>query len=131
MLIFFKKYWARIFGILLVLLFFVSFQGFAQIKKKDRGKLPKEDKKPIYIYKFSTKGIGYNNPCVDRITRKWGFEYELVCKNSPNPQPKAWMFFHNMWAKLKVTLFHAGPFWQLRIKKKIRDCRVNTGDFKG
>lgn len=59
------------------------------------------------------------NPCVEQVTHRYGFEYELVPKTvSMNVFRR---FFHNLGVNT-VLFFKYGPFWKKKMKKKIRVC---------
>lgn len=59
------------------------------------------------------------NPCVEQVTHRYGFEYELVPKTVKMNVFRR--FFHNLGVNT-LTFLKNGPFWKKRMKKKIRIC---------
>lgn len=88
------------------------------------------NKKVTYIIKKNTREILYGNKCVEEYTRDMGFMYLVIPKGQPGYESELDRFFHNFGAKAKL-FFTKGPFWKLRVKKRIKECRKKTGDFVG
>lgn len=59
------------------------------------------------------------NPCVEQVTHRYGFEYELVPKTVKMNVFRR--FFHNLGVNT-ITFFKHGPFWKKKMKKKIKTC---------
>lgn len=95
-------------------------------KKDDRPK--RENLK--YIIKNSTNGIFYGNPCALTVTRKMGFEYAVQTKGMQGSMSDFSRFFHNFWVKTGLFFKHS-PFWKIRLKKKLRECGLKSGDRVG
>lgn len=83
-----------------------------------------------YIYVKDSKGILYGNPCSVEVTRKMGFEYVPQPLGVPGSISLKDIEKNNLLVKLKL-LFTKGPFWKLIVKKRIKECAVNSGDFVG
>lgn len=85
---------------------------------------------PRYIVITETKGVLYGNPCAVDETHKMGFEYVLLKKGQPGYETWWKKFGNNL--KVKTGLvFRRSPLWKAVLKKRIEECRVNTGDFVG
>jgi hypothetical protein len=76
------------------------------------------------------RNIGYGNRCVMEATHKLGFTYVPMPINEVERKSGFYYFIHNQAARFKVTLKN-GPFWQHKLKKRIKECRRTTGDFTG
>ncbi|MAE83227.1 MAG: hypothetical protein CMB80_10855 [Flammeovirgaceae bacterium] len=101
-------------------------QGYQADKPRNRPK-----RKVIeYIYVKDSKDILYGNPCAMEVTRKMGFEYVPQPLGVPGGMSINEIEKHNMLIKLKL-FFTKGPFWKLIVKKRIKDCATNSGDFVG
>lgn len=87
-------------------------------------------KKPLEIIKNDTQGILYGNKCFEEFTRSRGYIY--IVQPQPNPTFKAKLkkFFHNFGVKFIITLKRS-IFWKSVEKKKVKDCRLKTGDRVG
>jgi hypothetical protein len=83
-----------------------------------------------YIIKSDSKNTLKGNDCFEEVTRKYGFEYLIVPEDLPPNRNgfKRWM--HNFGVKF-ILFFRNGPGWQLRLKRKYRDCKYRYGDFTG
>ena len=76
---------------------------------------------------ISTRNVLYGNKCVHDFTQSMGFEYHVETKMEKE-QSTAWSrYWGNKAAKIKITLKN-GPFWQARVRRKVNECRVKTGD---
>ena len=95
-------------------------------KKKDG---PKK-RKPKYIVKKNTKGILYGNRCFLDVQRSMGFEYLVQPKGQPLNRTGLQRNLHNFGVKF-ILLFRNGPFWQIRLTKRKKECRKLSGDFVG
>lgn len=76
------------------------------------------------------KGILLGNRCMEEATREMGFRYEVVPKEGPGSKTHEGVFFHNLGVKT-ILLFKNGPFWSIRLKKRMKECRRKTGDYMG
>jgi hypothetical protein len=83
---------------------------------------------PIYLSVNSTRSVLYGNPCATKITRDMGFEYHILTKMEKetilNPE------WQNFLAEVQV-FFKNGPFWKIKVRRGIEDCRRKTGDYVG
>lgn len=91
---------------------------------------PKEKKSYRTIYRRNAYGLYLGNKCVEESTQNMGFRYELVPRKGPGSKTAMGVFLHNTGAKT-VLLFRNGPFWQCRLRRKIDNCRIRTGDYIG
>lgn len=84
----------------------------------------------VHIVTTDIRNIGYGNMCVAEETNRMGFEYTPMPVSAIEKRSVFYYFIHNQTAKFKVTLKN-GPFWQHKLKKRIKKCRQMTGDFTG
>jgi hypothetical protein len=105
-------------------------QKTAYKAKVDRNSLPLIPKDYKYIIKNNTKGIYYGNPCAIKVTRKMGFEYDVQVKWTQGSISEPSRNWKNFKVKMGLILRHS-PFWKFRLKKKLRDCGLKTGDRVG
>jgi hypothetical protein len=59
-----------------------------------------------------------------------GFEYLVQPKGQPLNRNGFGRNMHNLGIKF-VLLFKNGPFWQIRLSKRKKECRKLSGDFVG
>jgi len=97
---------------------------YSTVNKKKEG--PKV-KKPLNILKTDTKGILYGNLCFEEFTRSKGYTYVIQPKGDPSFKGSMKRGFHNFGVKF-VILLKNGIFWKLVERKRIKDCRMKTGD---
>jgi hypothetical protein len=98
--------------------------------RPDAKKQGKKKKKKRYIIRSETQGTLIGNKCFEEVTEKFGFEYLIVPENMP-PKPKKFSrSLHNFGIKT-VLFFKNGPGWQIRLKKKYKQCRYQYGDYVG
>lgn len=127
--------------ITLVCLWGISGSAVAQQKKKPTASTntswdarmedePREKKQYKTIYRRDTYGIFLGNKCVQESTQKMGFRYELVHKQGAGSKTAVGVLLHNAGTKM-LLLFKNGPFWQCRLRKRIDECRIRTGDYIG
>ncbi len=83
----------------------------------------------IQLYTRTPKGLLLGNKCAEDVRKECHFQYSIVPARQPNVS-KSKYFFHNLWANIKL-FFKNGPFWKSRMRKKIDNCREQTGDFVG
>jgi len=82
------------------------------------------------MYTNSAKESLIGNSCVEEYTRKLGFVY-IQPYLSPEYTVKVLnQWVNNAWVKT-IVLFRKGPFWQRKLRKRIRYCRESSGDFIG
>lgn len=91
---------------------------------------PRQKKQYRTIYRREQYGTFMGNKCVEECTQNMGFRYELVPRKGPGSKTAVGVFLHNTGTK-SLLLFKNGPFWQLRLRKKIDECRLRTGDYIG
>lgn len=124
-----------------VCLWGMSVQGVAQQKKQpapstntswdaDIEDEPRDKKQYRTIYRRDAYGIFLGNKCVEETTRNMGFRYVLVPRKGPGSKTAVGVFLHNTGTK-SLLLFRNGPFWQCRLRKRIDNCRIRTGDYIG
>ena len=99
----------------------------SKVNKKKEG--PKK-RKIMYIVKKNTKGILYGNRCFLDVQRSMGFEYLVQPKGQPLNRSGLQRNLHNFSVKF-VLIFRNGPFWQISVSKKKKECRRLSGDFVG
>lgn len=90
----------------------------------------KPGKKVYVIYKTDFKETMSGNKCVEDLSRKMRFRYEHLMKKGPGSKTQEGIFLHNLGTKT-ILMFKNGPFWQIRFRKKMKDCQQKTGDFVG
>ena len=135
-----------IFVPIMLLFFLFGHQGLAQSEsgeesvtstqatnpraRPDAKKQGPKKKKKRYIIRSETQGTLIGNKCFEEVTRKFGFEYLIVPEGTP-PKPKKFSrSMHNFGVKT-VLFFKNGPGWQIRLKKKYKQCRYQYGDYVG
>lgn len=86
-----------------------------------------EPKRKVYdrIYKKSTKGTLYGNPCAIDVTHKMGFEYVPLAQG--RGKTAMGIAVNNVFVNLKLSVTRT-PFWKLFLNKKLKDCRLKSGD---
>lgn len=90
----------------------------------------KREKSYFSIFKRSTQDTLIGNKCMEDQTMKMGFRYVLAPKKGPGSRTGAGVLLHNAGTKL-LLFFRNGPFWTVRLKKKVKECRRKTGDYMG
>lgn len=98
-----------------------------KVNKKKQG--PKK-RRILYIVRKDTKNILYGNRCFLDVQRAMGFEYLVQPKGQPLNRSGFTRNMHNLGIKF-VLLFKNGPFWQIRLSKRKKECRKLSGDFVG
>jgi len=83
-----------------------------------------------YLYTYNMREVLYGNPCVSEVTRHFGFEYIPAFDSPDEPRNDLSIFAHNLFTSLSITFRH-GFFWKRKVKKRIRYCAENSGDFNG
>lgn len=91
--------------------------------------MPKR-KRIDYIYKNDLDGIMYGNPCALEETRKMGFEYVFQPLGIPGSIPVDDQFSNNLAINVKLILTRS-PFWKLILNRRIKRCRLKSGDMVG
>lgn len=99
-------------------------------KKNKQEKYRPERDEYDFIFKKSTNGILYGNPCAIEATRKMGFEYIVQSPGLPGSLLKEDVFFNNVWVNIKLV-FRRSPFWKMILNKKFKECKHKTGDIVG
>ena len=97
---------------------------YSTINKKKTG--PKV-KKTTQIIKTNTRGILYGNLCFEDYIKSKGYEYVIQPEGDGSFKSKFKTGWHNFGAKFIVVLKN-GIFWRVAEKKRIRECRIKTGD---
>lgn len=91
---------------------------------------PAMGKNYLMILKRGSQGTLAGNKCVEDQTMKMGFRYMLVPKKGPGSRTGAGVLLHNAGTKF-LLFFRNGPFWTVRLNKKVKECRKKTGDYMG
>ncbi|MGD1841759.1 MAG: hypothetical protein ACFB0B_12810 [Thermonemataceae bacterium] len=84
----------------------------------------------VQIYIRDTEEVLYGNRCAEEIAKQKRIEFIIIPKDIGYGMSKTNFFFSNLGNSIKA-FFRNGPFWKSRIKKKIRRCRKDTGDYVG
>jgi hypothetical protein len=89
-----------------------------------------EPKRKTYskLYKTSTKGTLYGNPCALEVTRKMGFEY--VPLSQGHGKSTVGLILNNTYVNGRLIVTRS-PFWKLILKKRLKNCRTKSGDGVG
>ena len=98
-----------------------------KINKKKQA--PKK-RRPLFIVRKDTRNILYGNKCFLDVQRSMGFEYLVQPKGQPLNRSGFTRNMHNLGIKFVLT-FRNGPFWQIRLSKRKKECRKLSGDFVG
>ncbi|WP_436515373.1 hypothetical protein [Ekhidna sp. To15] len=100
--------------------------------RKDSNKRVNRPKRKRYgvIYVPNGDKILYGNLCVLEETHKMGFEYLVEPTNIAGSKTWKGKFVNNLWVKTKLVVTRS-PFWKLILNKKIKKCRVLSGDLVG
>ncbi|MFY0626030.1 MAG: hypothetical protein JXR07_07040 [Reichenbachiella sp.] len=91
---------------------------------------PKNEKTIRFIYVKSGKNLLIGNPCALEVTRNMGFEYELQHRPDDSFHSNWQRFWNNTGVKSKL-FFTKGPGWKSKVNKKIKQCAIQSGDFRG
>lgn len=83
----------------------------------------------LSIYIKDTKNVLYGNPCMDKISERFGYEYVVMPKNASKFHSGIRKNMHNFF--VKTALFFRNPFWKIISNKKAKECRQKTGDYAG
>ena len=70
------------------------------------------------------------NECVESYTRELGFEYVYPFSSPGIPRNDLYIFANNRWNGLRL-MFKNGLFWKRKVKKRIKACRLSSGDYRG
>lgn len=97
-------------------------------RKAVRPEKPK--RKVLQIHVFNTKRVLIGNRCVAEYTLKRGFEYVSVQADPEKHRNPVLVFFQNLGTRTLLT-FKIGPFWSVRTRRHINQCRKSSGDFVG
>lgn len=100
--------------------------------KKRGNKMKHRPKRKTYhhIYRNSTKGTLYGNPCALEATRKMGFEYVIQTPGLPGAVIMEDVRVNNFLVNLKL-IFTRSPFWKLILNRKLKKCQQKSGDIVG
>lgn len=96
-----------------------------------RSSRPAKKEKRIYrLYVYKPSKVLYGNRCATNYLHKHGFEYIPVQDDPSKHRNPLFVFFHNLGVRTALT-FRNGPFWSVRARKHIKQCRISSGDFVG
>lgn len=91
---------------------------------------PKPARVYTAIYTTRTNYYLVGNDCMRQFTRQMGFEYVAYDEyDHENLGPLAYHFY-NVTSRLGM-IFKAGPFWKIKVNRKLAECRRSSGDFIG
>lgn len=99
-------------------------------KESNNNKNMPKRRQVSYIYKNELDGILYGNPCALEATRKMGFEYVFQPLGIPGSIPVDEQFSNNLAINFKL-IFTRSPFWKLILNRRIKKCRLKSGDMVG
>jgi hypothetical protein len=131
-------------SLLLLLTIGLSLQGYSQTAKNKTftegttnttfdaslKNLPKTQKPLRFMYLKDGKGRLSGNRCALLFSEKMGIQYVMMPKSQAGSPGKLQQTLHNLGVRFLLT-FRNGPFWHLRLNRKIKDCRQKTGDYAG
>ncbi|WKV13964.1 hypothetical protein [Marivirga harenae] len=89
----------------------------------------KKERRLLSIYIQDTQNVLYGNPCMDKVTQRFGYEYVVMPKNASKYHSGFERSMHNF--LVKTALFFRNPFWKVISNKKAKECRQKTGDYMG
>lgn len=132
--------------VLLLLLAWVSGTATAQERRRSKKRYPEQtantshqstDKaraqarqgRMLRIFKRDPSKVLHGNRCVSEYTQAMGFEYVILTADDSGDADLN-SFFTNVGNGV-VLMFRHGPFWSCKVRKRIRQCRLGTGDFVG
>jgi len=96
-------------------------------KKEDKGQ---KHRRIVQWVKNDSKGLLIGNPCMEDVMAEMGFTYLIQMEGMSVYKNTIGRYFHNKGVKIKL-FFRNGPFWRVKLKKKRRECRLQTRDFVG
>ena len=80
-----------------------------------------------YVYTRDTKNTLYGNPCAVEVTQGMGF---LFVPLTGDEKTAFGYFLNNLYVKGKLSIIRT-PFWRLILNKRLKDCRLSSGDGVG
>ncbi|BDD06892.1 hypothetical protein [Aureibacter tunicatorum] len=83
-------------------------------------------KKVWTIYTKDTKGLLMWNKCFNDASADLGVSYVVIPKESRS-MPEMNRFFHNLGVRTGM-MFRAWPWWGLRVKRRVKQCKYLTAD---
>jgi len=101
----------------------------SQLDKANRPKSNTEES-IRYLIRRDTKGILYGNTCAEDVTLDHHFYYVVMPKNAPG-SVSGWQYFWHNTKTSFVLFFKNGPCWKRRVRKRIRQCKLKSGDYVG
>ncbi len=87
-------------------------------------------KRLLQVYRRDPARVLYGNRCVTELTQKMGFEYVIITPEAAGEERYVTTFAQNVSSGFLLTFRH-GPFWQRKVRRRIRNCRESSGDFVG
>jgi hypothetical protein len=110
----------------------LSMERTTNTSKKAKAAPNKEFKKQKiqHIIKSDTRKFLFGNKCAEDETLKMGFVYVAMPKGRPGNKNEFNRNLQNLGAKTSILLKN-GPFWKVKLNKRIKRCRQQTGDFVG
>ncbi len=98
--------------------------------RPDARKMGPKQKKIYYIIKDNPEGTLNGNPCFKEASDKFGFQYLIAPEGMAPNRNNFSRAMHNFGANF-ILFFRNGPFWKIRMKKKLKHCKYGYGDFVG
>ena len=90
--------------------------------------VPKRAWKAIYTKHAADYLSG--NPCMTEFTHTMGFEYVSYDEYPHDQYGPLGFFFYNISSRIGV-IFRGGPFWKIKVNRKLEECSRVSGDFIG
>lgn len=103
--------------------------NISQKSELETAKKPQNERvrKTLYIVKSTPKGTLTGNRCAEEVTLKMGFEYVIAPKGTSGNKTGFQRVMHNSGVKTAL-FFRNGPFWQCRLKRRLKECRIKTAE---
>jgi hypothetical protein len=102
-----------------------------RMKQDDNNARNRPKRKKIrVITKNKGEGILYGNPCMVEETMKMGFEYNVQIPGMPGSMLPWRRRYENFKVHLNLIVTKS-PFWKLVLNRRVKDCRLRSGDFVG
>lgn len=92
---------------------------------KDMHEFKKKQRPMLTIITRKPKKYLVGNQCVTLYTASMGFVYTP----SHPGTPRSAEYFHNLGTKFRL-FFSAGPFWRIKVNRRIKRCKKSSGDFR-
>jgi len=85
---------------------------------------------PLALYTYHPTNYLVGNACVTEYTKVLGFGYTYPF-TFPNQSPnRLYSFVHNAYVHIRLTR-RLGFGWKRKLKQRVRQCRISSGDYTG